>query len=68
MPGEFNAYEATEGIVSTETDDWVAHFLPGDNIIFRKIYGFADGFDRTAEAIEYLEARAVEIESVSMGE
>lgn len=68
MPGEFNAFEATEGNVSTETADWVAHFLPGDNMIFRKIYGFADEFSATADAIEYLEARATEIESLSMSE
>ena len=65
MPGEFNAFESTEGIVTTNAEDNVAHFFPGDNVVFRRIYGLEE-FDSTAEAIEYLEKRAIEIESVYM--
>lgn len=68
MPAEFNAFETTEGNVSTDTVDCVAHFFPGDNVVFRKVYGFTDGFANTADAIGYLEARAVEIESITLAE
>ena len=65
MPGEFNAFEATEGIVTTEAEANVAHFFPGDNVVFRRIDGLEE-FETVAEAIEYLEKRATEIESVYM--
>jgi len=65
IPGEFNAFEATEGIFSTEAEENVAHFFPGDNVVFRRIYGLEE-FESTAQAIDYLEKRASEIESVTI--
>ena len=65
MPGEFNAFEATGGIITTDAVDNVAHFFPGDNVVFRRIYGLEE-FETKAEAIEYLEKRAIEIDSVYM--
>jgi len=65
MPGEFNAFEATEGYITTDAVDTVEHFFPGDNVVFRRIYGLEE-FETKAEAIEYLEKRAIEIDSVYM--
>ena len=65
MPGEFNAFEATQGMVTDKAEANVAHFFPGDNVVFRRIYGLHE-FDSTAQAIKYLEQRSAEIESVYM--
>ncbi len=65
IPGEFEAYEPTKGIVSMDSNNWPMHFMAGDEVVFVRLYGIADAGD-VSDLIEYLEARSVEFQSVKI--
>ncbi|AKI97354.1 hypothetical protein [Kosmotoga pacifica] len=67
IPGEFEIYESTAGNVSTEMSDWPARFKAGDEVTFERYYDLYKSLN-IPNAIEYLELRAIEIQSITIGE
>ncbi|MCD6159408.1 MAG: hypothetical protein J7J09_02120 [Kosmotoga sp.] len=67
IPGEFEVYESTAGNVSTEMKDWPARFKAGDEVVFDRYYDVYKSMS-IPNAIEYLELRTVEIQSIAVGE
>ncbi len=65
IPGEFEAYEATKGAISTKLEDWVAHFKAGDVVSFTRLFVVGKG-SSLKDVVEYLEGRAHEFQSVSV--
>lgn len=66
IPGEFEAYEATKGIVSTNYKDWAKHYKAGDVVTFKRIYRIFKSMS-IENAISSLELRTLEIQSLSVG-
>ncbi|APT76825.1 hypothetical protein LN42_10890 [Marinitoga sp. 1137] len=72
LPGEMDNYEATKGIFPPYSEEnvgkyWMARFKAGDVVKYTRYYSIFQSRD-TEEAINYLEKRAKEIQSISISE
>lgn len=66
MPGEFQLYESTKGL-GEDWNDFVMHFIAGDVEEFSRIYSLY-GADSIEDAIDGIDLRTMEIQSIKIGE
>jgi len=65
IPGEFEAFDATKGIVSTTMEDWPEHFKAGDVVKFQRLYGVAPA-NSLVNLVPFLERRSTEMQSIQV--